>query len=366
MSQTAPTTAPPANAPSAKPRVPFWDNARFVSILLVVMGHSVQKLSGDSDPAKVLYLAIYAFHMPAFAIISGYFSRSDAPTRERMQRLLTDIVIPYVIFETLWSIYTSIQHGTVNINLSTGSWTLWFLLALGLFRLILPYLALLRFPLVWAVAIALITGYYGNIDNTFALDRGLVILPFFVLGWQLKQWGLMERVLALGRAIWAVRAASFALFTALVTVIIVFLPYWKAIKVQHWMFYDRGYSDLGFNNGYAWAVRLGFMLLSATLTVAFLTLIPRSTTWVTPFGQATMYVYLLHTFVLYPVRDSGVLQGHGGLDYFFAMIFAAIAITVFLAAPFWRTLLHWIIEPKATWLFTPDTERTATSPAAKG
>jgi fucose 4-O-acetylase-like acetyltransferase len=366
MSTSTPATAPPATAHAGKPRVPFWDNARFFSILLVVMGHSLQKLSGDSDPAKVVYLAIYAFHMPAFAIISGYFSRSDAPTRERMRRLLTDIVIPYVIFETLWSIYTSIQHGKVSINLSTGSWTLWFLLALGLFRLILPYLALLRFPLAWAVAIALITGYYGNIDNTFALDRGLVILPFFVLGWQLNQWGTMERVLALGRAIWAVRAVSLALFCALFAVIIAFLPFWREIKVQHWMFYDRGYSDLDFNNGFAWAVRLGFMVLSATLTLAFLTLMPRGTTWVTPFGQATMYVYLLHTFVLYPVRDSGVLEGHGGLDYFFAMIFAAVAITVFLAAPFWRTLLHTIVEPRAQWLFTPDAERTATSHSSKG
>ena len=34
---------------------------------------------------------------------------------------------------------------------TSPSWTLWFLLALGIFRLILPYLALLRWPLLWAV-----------------------------------------------------------------------------------------------------------------------------------------------------------------------------------------------------------------------
>ena len=38
-----------------------------------------QRLTYDSDIALGLYLVIYAFHMPAFAIISGYFSKSDSP-----------------------------------------------------------------------------------------------------------------------------------------------------------------------------------------------------------------------------------------------------------------------------------------------
>ena len=67
--------------PRPKRRVPFWDNARFACIVLVVLGHAVQRLTYDSDVALGLYLLIYAFHMPAFAIISGYFSKSDAPGR---------------------------------------------------------------------------------------------------------------------------------------------------------------------------------------------------------------------------------------------------------------------------------------------
>ncbi|MET0297883.1 MAG: acyltransferase family protein, partial [Microbacterium sp.] len=63
-------------APRAKRRVPFWDNARFACIVLVVLGHAVQRLTYDSDIALGLYLLVYAFHMPAFAIISGYFSKS--------------------------------------------------------------------------------------------------------------------------------------------------------------------------------------------------------------------------------------------------------------------------------------------------
>ena len=64
--------------------------ARFACIVLVVLGHAVQRLTYDSDIALSLYLLIYAFHMPAFAVISGYFSKSDAPTKTQMARVITD------------------------------------------------------------------------------------------------------------------------------------------------------------------------------------------------------------------------------------------------------------------------------------
>ncbi|HWI31999.1 MAG TPA: acyltransferase family protein, partial [Microbacterium sp.] len=97
--------ATPAGAIArTKRRVPFWDNARFACIVLVVLGHFSQRLTYDSDIALGLYLLIYAFHMPAFAIISGYFSKGGAPTRVQMARVVTDILVPYVIFESLWAL----------------------------------------------------------------------------------------------------------------------------------------------------------------------------------------------------------------------------------------------------------------------
>ena len=42
------------------------------------------------------------------------------------------------------------------------------------------------------------------------------------------------------------------------------------------------------------------MCIRDRLSAALFALIPRRETWITDFGQATMYVYLLHTFVLYP------------------------------------------------------------------
>lgn len=125
-------------------RVPFWDNARFVCVTLVVIGHGIQRLTIDSDPALVVYLFIYAFHMPAFALISGYFSKSGPPTKRQMTRVITDILLPYFIMETIWTLVQFLVEGKQEFNPTKPSWTLWFLLALGIFRLVLPYLALVR------------------------------------------------------------------------------------------------------------------------------------------------------------------------------------------------------------------------------
>ena len=57
-------SSPPANAPQ-KRRVPLWDNARWIAITLMVVGHAILKLISESDAAYAMYLFIYAFHVPS-------------------------------------------------------------------------------------------------------------------------------------------------------------------------------------------------------------------------------------------------------------------------------------------------------------
>ncbi len=179
-------------AASQTQRVPFWDNARFACVTLVVIGHGVQRLIADFDGALVLYLVIYAFHMPAFAIISGYFSKAGPPSVKAMRRVLTDIVLPYVIMEGIWTLVQFLVEGRSEFNPSQPSWTLWFLLALAIFRLVLPYLALLRWPLIISIVLSVGVGYFANVDTTFSLSRAIGILPFFVLGWKLREGALVD------------------------------------------------------------------------------------------------------------------------------------------------------------------------------
>jgi fucose 4-O-acetylase-like acetyltransferase len=291
-----------------KRRVPFWDNARFACIVLVVLGHAVQRLTYDSDIALGLYLLVYAFHMPAFAIISGYFSKSDSPNRRQMARVITDILVPYVIFEGLWTLTKLLVEGQANPNLTQPSWTLWFLLALGIFRLVLPYLALLRWPLLWTVAISIGAGYLPNIDSTFSLSRTLGLLPFFALGWWLNEHDVVARIGLLRDRAWWVFAGALGVFAVAGWAAWFFVDGWRDMNLREWLFYDDNYAALGGTQWWAGGVRLMLMAVALVLSLAFFALVPRRTHFWTHFGQYTMYVYLLHSFVLYPFRESGVLR----------------------------------------------------------
>jgi fucose 4-O-acetylase-like acetyltransferase len=343
-------TRPPV-APRRR-RVPVWDNARFVCVTLVVVGHGIQRLTGDSDAALGVYLFIYAFHMPAFAIISGYFSKASPPSSRQMKKVLTDIVLPYAIMETIWSGVQFLVEGSTSLNPTTPHWTLWFLLALALFRLILPYLVLLRWPLLWCIAFSVGVGYLGNVDNTFSLARSIGILPFFFLGWQVRQWKLVDRWRLMDARAWWLRLVAIAVFAAWAAVIFSLIGLWRSIDLKYWFFYDDSYNGIGQDAWWAGLIRLGFILLAALLSAALFVLIPRRKTWFTGLGQATMYIYLLHSFVLYPIRQSGILgDEHSSLGWLLGMIVVCIAVSFALASPLVRKLFRPLIEPKPQWLF---------------
>ena len=83
---------------------------------------------------------------------------------------------------------------------------------------------------------------------------------------------------------------------------------WQDVNLRHWLFYDESYSDLVGHEWWAGAVRLAVMAIAVVLCAAFFALVPRGGHWWTHFGQYTMYVYMLHSFVLYPFRESGLLR----------------------------------------------------------
>ncbi|CAM5388862.1 hypothetical protein SGLAM104S_06176 [Streptomyces glaucescens] len=65
----------PQSPQSGKQRDAFFDNAKYLAIVLVAIGHAWDPLKGGSRAAEGAYIVVYAFHMPAFIIISGFFSR---------------------------------------------------------------------------------------------------------------------------------------------------------------------------------------------------------------------------------------------------------------------------------------------------
>ncbi|NQX12793.1 acyltransferase family protein [Microbacteriaceae bacterium VKM Ac-2855] len=339
--------------------MPLWDNARFVCVALVVIGHGIQRLTAHSDASLATYLTIYAFHMPAFAIISGYFSKAGPPNARAMRRVITDILLPYLIMETIWTAVQFLVEGKTEINPTLPSWTLWFLLALGIFRLVLPYLALLRWPLIISIVLSIGVSYLPNVDSTFSLARAIGILPFFVFGWRLRSFtlggrSLVDRWLDLPEksvVLW--RLGAVALFLATAVVMALNLSTFREMDLRFWFFYDRSYQALGEPEWWAGLLRFALELVAVALSLALFALIPRRRTVMTGWGQATMYVYLLHSFLLYPLRETGVLSDALGVVALVAVSALCILISIVLSSGWVRRVFRPLIEPKPTWLFAP-------------
>jgi len=331
--------------------VDLWDNARFAAIALMVAGHAMTKMVGENDAAFTVYVFIYAFHVPVFVAVSGYFAKASAPDENRIRSLLTDLILPYLVFETIWSVIHWIQSGTPNFDYFHASWTLWFLIALAIWRLVLPYLAALRWPLIISIILSIAAGYFA-IDQTLSMARVLGFLPFFVLGWKLREWRLGDKWVALSKntvLLWRIGALGAAI--ALAVFIALNVPWLREIRIRNFLTFDAGYASFGYDQWWAGLGRLAVMAVAAVMIVAFLVLIPRRHTWMTSFGQATMYIYLLHTFVLYPLRENGFLDGEKSLWFIILVLLGSVLLSVALGSKPVRWLFRPLVEPKPKWLF---------------
>lgn len=347
-------TTPPATTPTRtkRRRVPLWDNARWIAITLVVIGHGILPLIGESDSAYSVYLFIYSFHVAVFVTVSGYFAKSGPPSGRAMKQVLTDIVFPFFIFETIWTVIRFILGSGFELDYTTASWTLWFLIALAIWRIVLPYLVLLRYPLLIAIAISIGAGYTETIDATLALSRTFGMLPFFVFGWKLRQWQLTGRWLDLpSRIVWRWRAAAIALFAVVLAVMPIAIETWRDLRLRRFMLYDESYEAIGYDEPWSGAIRLALLVVAMVLAVAFLVLMPRGAHWFTPFGTATMYIYLLHTFVLFPFRETDLLAGDQPFWVLPTMILFCIGLSVLLSLKPVRKVFRPLVQPQARWLF---------------
>ncbi|GLI26023.1 acetyltransferase fucose-4-O-acetylase [Agromyces rhizosphaerae] len=362
-----PTEPPAPSDPTVAPqrqrgrrRVPMWDNARWIAVTLVVVGHGILPLIAEDDAAYSVYLFIYSFHVAVFVVVSGYFTKSGPPNARALRVVLTDVVFPYLIFETIWTAIRWAVTGTLSLDYTTASWTLWFLLALAMWRIALPYLVLLRYPLIIAVVISIGAGYTEAIDSTLALTRTFGMLPFFVFGWKLRQWQLTDRWLDLrAGVVWRWRAGAIALFAVVLAVMPLAIDTWRDIGLRRFMLYDDSYMAIGYDEPWSGLIRLVLLASAMLMAVAFLVLMPRRAHWFTPYGQATMYIYLLHSFVLYPIRESDLLAGDQPEWALPIMIVFCVGVSILLSQPLVTRFFRPLVQPRARWLFRPEPQ-TAT------
>ncbi|GLY89150.1 acyltransferase family protein [Actinoallomurus iriomotensis] len=346
----APTVPAPRDAvveqrPARRRRDPFFDNAKFMAIVLVVAGHSIVNLR-DVRAAHALYMFVYTFHMPVFIVITGYFSRNFTFSGRKAQKLIVNLGVPYVVFETAYSTYHwAVGHSKFEISILDPYYLTWFLMALFLWRLSTPVWQQIRWPVLAAVLISLLSAMTA-LPGELEMHRTLGLVPFYVLGLVLKpeHFEMLKRPVA--RVLGGITLVLALAFTYLFA---------DRHMTTEWMYWRDGNADMHVNNLVGSGMRLGLLVGAGILVFAFLTMVPARQTWFTNLGATTLYAYLLHGFA------TKLMEYMGWYDTPFLHTLPGIAVTALtgavlatiLCTPPVRWLMHWALEPDMSWAFVP-------------
>ena len=162
-------------------------------IILMIVAHTY-------GPNSITRNFIYAFHMPLFFIVAGYFYK-QRPFLESLKKNCYQLLVPYLTLCIIVSALTQVRqlHAIQRDIESTlyGMGPSWFLLAMFMARLEFHYILKL-FPncylpisLLISTNICIIAHYY-DIPLILSFFPSMVSLLFIAIGYNIKEHSLIE------------------------------------------------------------------------------------------------------------------------------------------------------------------------------
>ncbi|MCC8152533.1 MAG: acyltransferase family protein [Lachnospiraceae bacterium] len=284
-----------------------FDNMKALLIFLVVLGHVFRNLGANGDN-YVVYKIIFSFHMPAFLFISGYFMKYNP------KKLFARLFPLYLLFQVIQTVermaITCLQGGSlqdVRIDLFTPRWTLWYLVVLMAYQLLIPLIDTenrkhqLGF-LILSVCLGLTIGITDDTDNFLAMSRAFSFLPFFLLGFYERKNHFMltygkERFPRASKTGAAVMAA-FLIFS--------FWLHNRRIDPKDF-FGSEDYADV---SAFLWRL-LGWVFAFLWIMILLIWVPEKRIPVVETIGSNTMSVYLVHGGILILLEASpltGLIQ----------------------------------------------------------
>ena len=236
---------------------------------------------------------IYFFHMPLFVFISGMFSKSLAKRRERA---FGELIVPFLAAQLLWLAVFAVTKGpfAAATLLFLPQYALWYLVALFIWRLLLPDLVKVRYILLIAAVLFFIGPFFDCVDKAFAIQKTLGFLFFFLLGYRFDA----DRVISFVRRV----PLTLSLLVFAASFITLYLAFSNGVNSYSVLVVLCHTAKIGGEGGYllgaaAYAVAFAAGLV---LSVCFLRLALsfKPLERIAPVGSDTMPLYLAHGYVV--------------------------------------------------------------------
>lgn len=287
---------------NAKPRDFLFDNYRALLILLVVAGHFIETIYRNNWLLEGLKWIIYAFHVPAFVFISGYFSKKKTP----FLALCKKVAVPYLVFEVLYYLlYTYVTHKETKLYLMHPKFTLWYLMALFFWKFATPYFRKIPGCLPLSILMGLAIGFSPMKDNYLTIPRALVFYPYFLAGVMLEKDTVANlRSKRIGNCkLSTLCALAFGIAAVLL------LIWGHKLPGSPTIFYGRySYATLKQTAFLGVFIRLFTYLIGFTVTYGLLTLLPGKEYKFSFVGQKTLQIYLFHGLIYKTLEAFGFMK----------------------------------------------------------
>ena len=121
-------------------RIYKFDNLKFLLILFVVIGHFVDLYVNDYRTMKMIFIFLYAFHMPLFIFITGLFQKKINSFKDISIRKI--IFYLFLIYFMKISIFFVSEHFNLGytFELLSGGEVYWYLNVIIMYTLICAFL----------------------------------------------------------------------------------------------------------------------------------------------------------------------------------------------------------------------------------
>lgn len=282
-----------------KTRDYLFDNAKGLLAFLVVFAHISQHANFLSeDFVDWVNRGIYWIHMPAFIFISGYFSKKNNV------KGVINLVALYAFWQMIVSPLTYSFTKGIPFEKAVKPFflpqaTYWYLLSLIIWRVITPYFARFKRPLLLSIVLGIMIGFSSLDINLqyFSYARTISFYPFFILGYlctKEKFYAIQEKVKGY---------KGFILFLGVIA-LGVWLTYsvtpllTKETRCMRFLVGKFAYEDYYVNPYHGVWTSLVVYAIRFVAIFLFFSFIPRTKGILTRIGNGCLFIYLTHWLVI--------------------------------------------------------------------
>ena len=286
------------------------DAIRGFAIILVVFGHCIQYGSGNVFLSEELYWdnwlyrTIYSFHMPLFALVSGYLIYGQIQRQTSFLpyfiKQVKSLLLPIFCWTLLDFSATSLLGRSIDFNLllkflgrlATNLWFLWAVFYASMFLAILHFFFHHSIFPAFILILMLLA-----IPNDWNLSVYVWTLPFFFLGYYAKMKNIEASYIlkfCLGTKGLIISVVLF-LFVLFCSSIIMDSPYRTGMQID--IFSDRGGQSI-LKDLYYWTIGI---VGSLPVIIFFLYMyrLPMRFPILPKLGKMTLGIYAFSTLINY-------------------------------------------------------------------